>query len=67
MRCRHCNNNQFIGHQILRTDVLVDEEGNFADNLPGGLESHVYDSEKPYGPFTCTKCGAEYDELPEEA
>lgn len=63
MVCKHCKNNRFIGHQIIRADILVDESGDFVENLPEGLEAHVYDSEKPYGPFTCTKCGAEYDTL----
>ena len=63
MVCKRCQNNRFIGHQIIRADVLVDESGDFVDNLPGGLEAHVYDSMHPYGPFTCTKCGAEYDVL----
>lgn len=66
MICKFCKNSRFIGHQMVRTDVLVDEKGDFSDNLPGGLESHIYDSEHPYGPFTCTQCGAEYDELSEE-
>ncbi len=62
MKCT-CGNNCFYAHQIIRADVIVDESGNFEKNLPGGLEAHVYDSERPYGPFVCTKCGKEYDEL----
>lgn len=58
-----CGNNRYIGHQILRTDVIVDESGSFYSNMEGGLESAIYDSGKPYGPFTCTKCRQEYDEL----
>lgn len=63
MKCLKCGNDTFIGHQIIRADILVDENGDFCENLPGGLEPHIYDSEKPYGPFTCTKCGAEYEEI----
>lgn len=63
MECKCCKNNRFIGRQIIRSDVLVDKFGQFVDNLPGGLEAHIYDSEYPYGPFVCTKCGAEYDTL----
>lgn len=66
MICKCRNNNRFIGHQIIRADVLVDEDADFYDNLSGGLESHIYDSGHPYGSFACTKCGAEYDVLSEE-
>lgn len=67
MICKICGKNQFIGHQIIRADVLVDGDGEFAGNLSGGLEGHIYDFEKPYGPFTCICCGAEYDELKEDS
>lgn len=62
MKCI-CGNNKFIGHQIIRADVIVSENGDFDDNLECGLESAVYDAERPYGPFICTICGAEYDEV----
>ena len=64
-QCPFCGSKKFIGHQLIRADVYVGEDGNFEDNLPGGLESAVYDAEKPYGPFTCVKCSEEFDELPE--
>ncbi len=64
-RCPFCGSKRFIGHQLIRADVYVDENGTYDDNLPGGLEAHIYDSERPYGPFTCDKCGHEFDELPE--
>lgn len=44
-------------------DVICDEYGNFDSDITEGLESAIYDSEKPYGPFTCVECGEEYDEL----
>ena len=64
-RCPFCGSERFIGHQIIRADVYVGNDGEFEDNLPGGLEQHVYDSEKPYGPFTCCECNEEFDDLPE--
>ena len=67
MKCKCCGNERFIGHQVIRADVIVDGNEAFAENLFGGLESHIYDSENPYGPFTCTKCGAEYEKLSESA
>lgn len=63
MKCKKCGNDTFIAHQICRMDIMVDESGEFLRNLTGGAEMHIYDSEKPYGPFTCSKCGAEYDAL----
>lgn len=63
MVCKTCGNSQFIGHQIIRANVLVGGDGKFVGNLSGGLEGHIYDAGKPYGPFTCICCGAEYEEL----
>ena len=58
-----CGNDHFYAHQIVRVDVIVDADGCFEDNATDRLESSIYDAEKPYGPFTCTSCGREYDEL----
>lgn len=67
MKCKCCGNDRFIGHQVIRADVEVDDFGAFVGNLFGGLEAHIYDSGNPYGPFTCAKCGAEYEKLSEDA
>lgn len=64
-RCPFCGSERFIGHQILRADIYVGGDGEFEENLPGGLEANVYDSGHPYGPFTCSQCREEFDELPE--
>lgn len=56
MKCPNCGNNKFSGHQLVRMDVLVDENNNFIEQI------EIYDSEKPYGPYTCTNCGQEYDD-----
>lgn len=58
-----CGNNRFIGHQIIRADVIVGVDGSFLENVTDRLEDSIYDAEKPYGPFTCMACGREYDEL----
>lgn len=63
MKCKVCGNDKFYGHQVLRTDVICDEHGRFLQNLMDGMGPYIYDAETPYGPFTCTKCGTEYDEL----
>ena len=62
MRCK-CGNNRFYAHQLIRLDVVVDENGAFDRNLYDNAEAAIYDAEKPYGPFTCTVCNREYDEL----
>lgn len=64
-RCPFCGSERFIGHQLIRADVYVEGNGEFDENLPGGLEANTYGSGHPYGPFTCDKCGHEFDELPE--
>ena len=63
-KCPFCRGERFIGHQLIRADVVVGQNGDFKENLPGGLEAHIYDAERPYGPFTCIECNAEFDELP---
>ena len=62
MKCKICGGESFIAHQVCHMDVLVDEDGCFIDNVENG----IYDSARPFGPFTCTRCGAVYDELDEE-
>lgn len=63
MKCKKCGHDEFNGHQLVRADIVVDEHGNFLRNHNNDLAKNVYDSERPYGPFCCLKCGAEYDEL----
>jgi|GEM_PF-2983036 len=54
-----CGGSTFTGHQVCRHDVIVDGDNTFVDGRD------IYDSENPYGPYTCLKCGAEYDDLNE--
>lgn len=62
MKCQ-CGCAEFIARQVIRADIVVDDSGAFLRNVEGGLEAGVYDSSTPYGPFTCVKCGTEYEEL----
>ena len=55
-KCR-CGGTEFYAHQMTRHDILVDPTGIFLE------DRGIYDAEYPYGPFTCTLCGTEYDEL----
>lgn len=58
MVCAYCGCKRFVGHQLVRMDVVVDEDNGFIEQHG---ESPVYDSETPYGPYTCEDCGAEFD------
>ena len=63
-RCK-CGNTRFYARQVCRLDVIVDGYCNFVNNISKPAEASIYDSGNPYGPFICTKCGEEYDELTE--
>ena len=67
MKCK-CGNDSFFAHQVCHLDIKVDGDNNFLETLPedcnGGSDS-VYESETPYGPYTCTECGTEYPDLSE--
>jgi predicted RNA-binding Zn-ribbon protein involved in translation (DUF1610 family) len=60
--CEDCGNTEFYGHQKCRMNVVVDGDNNWLRNSPED-QSACYDSESPYGPFTCTQCGKEIEEL----
>ena len=62
MNCPFCNNDQFYAHQMVRMDVIVDSDGDFLCN-DGEPDVAIYDADKPYGPFTCTRCGAIFENL----
>lgn len=32
MKCKFCGNDEFIAHQIIRADVVVDENGEFGED-----------------------------------
>jgi hypothetical protein len=55
-RC-FCGGAAFTARQICRHDVVVDGDNEFHSDIG------IYDSETPYGPYVCKKCGAEFDEL----
>lgn len=61
MKCK-CGCDRFFANQLLRVEVIVDQYGVFDNNAGDTLESSIYDSET-YGPYTCVKCGAEYEHL----
>jgi len=48
-----------LAHQQCCHDVIVDSGNIFV------REDGVYDTEHPYGPYYCTQCDAEYEDLEE--
>lgn len=58
MKCE-CGNDKFVAHQQCYHDIIVDGNGNFES------DKGIYESNSPYGPFTCTECDKEYEELKE--
>lgn len=64
--CPNCGGVSFSGHQVLHIDVLVDiETGDFLGNINDEIESNIYESSDPYGPYHCMTCGFECDNLSE--
>ena len=62
LRC-DCGHNEFNGQQLLRVEVIVDQDGQFLRNQCFDLvDMVVYDADDPFGPFTCAKCGKEVSE-----
>lgn len=57
MKACECGNQEFSGHQVTRSDVRVDQDGDWLSS------GEVYDSEDPYGPFHCTRCEKEYEDV----
>jgi len=71
MKCA-CGNDRFMGQQLCRMGVIVDEHNMFVSNperhtADGSTEEYfdIYDCETPYGPYECTACGREYETLSE--
>ena len=60
-RCS-CGNTEFYAHQLCRLYIVCDGDGNWIRNCPDD-HSACYDSENPFGPFICTVCRKEHEEL----
>lgn len=57
-RCT-CGNTRFSAHQRCYMDIIVDSNNDFIRNVG------IYESDRAYGPYSCTACGTEYEELEE--
>lgn len=58
MKCKICGKETFEARQVLHVDVICDGDGEFVENLADTLDQSVYESGSPFGPYTCTHCGA---------
>ena len=62
LKCPKCGSTEaFNAHQVCYIDVVVDTYGTFVSNLCESTDESIYDSGKPYGPYTCQKCRVTFD------
>ena len=54
-----CGSTRFTASQVCYHDIIVDSYNNFHRDIG------ISESEKPYGPYRCTECGKEYEDLDE--
>ena len=54
-----CGNTRFTAGQVCYHDIIVDSYNDFARDIA------ISEAEKPYGPYRCTECDAEYEKLDE--
>ena len=52
-----CGSTRFTATQVCRHDIIVDSYNNFHRDIGIG------ESENPNGPYRCTECGKEYEDL----
>lgn len=64
-RCKICGCAEFSAHQRIYTDIIVDGDNHFIKNNSTDNSVAIYESEDPYGPYTCKICGMEYETLDE--
>ena len=59
-----CGNTEFYAHQRVYMHVVIDEHNVFVSTRDGsGEPCGIYHADTPYGPYRCTKCGKEYEEI----
>jgi len=59
MKACKCSSTNFSAHQRCYHDIVVNSSNIYKK------DNGVYESENPYGPYTCIRCGAVYDDLNE--
>ena len=61
MECT-CGNDKFKAHQVCYIEIIVNKNNRWESNYPND-KFCCYNSYAPFGPYKCTKCGKEYDEI----
>jgi hypothetical protein len=56
-KCPNCENDKFTAQQRCYHDVVVDGDNNFIE------DKGIYESETTYGPYYCTECDFEIEEI----
>ena len=70
MKCL-CGNDTFYAYQVIKTMIVVDGKNNFVSNPMREnpfTKMHeefmdVCEYESPCGPYVCTACGREYENI----
>jgi len=61
-----CGNDEFKAHIGLTGDIIVNGQNNWIGQCGGHTDNNsIYGSSKPFGPYICTVCKKEYDDLEE--
>lgn len=61
--CPKCGGKEFLASQVVRMEVVVDGYNEFLRNNTENAVESIYNSDKPYGPYVCKKCGEEIGNL----
>ena len=62
--CPNCKNSSFYGMKHLIISIIIDEDGEEKYDHGGNLNDCVEEWLKTNGPYKCTECHHEYEELP---
>ena len=60
MICKKCGNNRFYAKQEVAYNCIVDEKGNWIEDIQ---DLSVYEQQSIIGPYECTECGEFYEVL----
>lgn len=64
--CPKCGGQEFSANQTCTCDIIVDSKNEFLRNNTEDDSVYISWADAPYGPYYCTSCGTEYDDLENE-
>jgi hypothetical protein len=64
--CPKCGGQEFSANQTCTCDIIVDSKNEFLRNNTEDDSVYISWADDPYGPYYCTSCGTEYDDLENE-